>query len=76
MLTFRKKPAEIRKVIGYDGVEHILISVDCQTEWSWLDDQKVSRRMATPNRFSRSSTRASLSMPGEINRCFDNFNSN
>jgi len=32
-----------------------LVSVDCQTEWSWLEDMRISQRLrSTPSRSRRS----------------------
>ena len=28
---------EVKRVTGFDGLEHVMISQDCQTDWDWVD---------------------------------------
>lgn len=49
---------EEKVVIGKDGTEMVVKSIDCQTEWSWMKDMEMVQSMSsTPgDKFSRQST--------------------
>ena len=51
-------PSPQETTLTKDGVEVVVKSVDCQTEWSWLKDMEMVQRLsATPGgKFSHAST--------------------
>ena len=64
---------EVGTIKGRDGGEVTVVSIDCQTEWSWLEDMRSYGRTpgASPakgaSRSSAAGSRAAVPLSGMFN---------
>ncbi|XP_074657669.1 glutamate-rich protein 6-like isoform X2 [Tubulanus polymorphus] len=68
--TTKQVAKSVTKKLGIDGIEYTMVTIETQTEWSWLEDMKTRGNVAAPSQTTAESS------TGRIAETKDNITNN